>query len=134
MQGPGKAAAAVADSAPSPQAEGAEMSRAWTAETRVSVVVPCYNEAATLPILYERLSTEARRWNVDHEVILVDDGSQDGSWEIMRRVHAQDPRWKMISFTRNYGHQKSYLAVLHVASGDLVAWLAAGLQDAPEAM
>src|SRR5947199_10708936 len=71
MQGPSKAAAAVADAAPSPQAEGAEMSRSWTAETRVSVVVPCYNEAATLPILYERLSTEARRWNVDHEVILV---------------------------------------------------------------
>src|SRR5437667_10424293 len=98
MQGPGKAAAAVADGAPSPQAEGAEMSRSWTAETRVSVVVPCYNEAATLPILYERLSTEARRWNVHHEVILVDDGSQDVRWKIMRPVQAPHPLWQLISF------------------------------------
>ncbi len=134
MQGPGKAAAAVADSAPSAEAEGAERSRSWTAETRVSVVVPCYNEAATLPILYERLSTEARRWNVDHEVILVDDGSQDGSWEIMRRVHAQDPRWKMISFARNYGHQTALWAGLHLASGNLVAVLDADLQDPPEVL
>lgn len=99
---------------------------------RVSIVIPCYNEEAVLPLLHERLSAATCVWPVDYQVILVDDGSNDATWEIMRRLHAGDSRWRAVRLARNFGHQLALWTGLQHADGDLVAVLDADLQDPPE--
>ncbi|HVF70728.1 MAG TPA: glycosyltransferase family 2 protein [Chthoniobacterales bacterium] len=101
-------------------------------ETKVSVVVPCYNEHDVLPLLYQQLSGAAQEWGVDYEIILVDDGSRDRTWEAMRAIHAADPRWKMIALSRNFGQQLALWTGLCAARGEIVVVLDADLQDPPE--
>lgn len=98
----------------------------------ISVLVPCHNEAPVLDALFARLSAAAAEWGADYEVIVVDDGSQDGSWERLRAIHQQDPRWKVLRFARNFGHQVAVTAALNHAAGDVVVILDADLQDPPE--
>lgn len=98
----------------------------------VSVVVPCYNETAVLAALVERLSAAAAGWPCAMEVVLVDDGSTDGTWEAISAVHARDPRFKGVRLARNFGHQTALWSGLERAGGDLVAVLDADLQDPPE--
>jgi dolichol-phosphate mannosyltransferase len=100
--------------------------------TKVSLIVPCFNEEAVLPQLFARLGTAAEGWAVEYEVICVDDGSRDHTWEILKAQHAKDPRWRSLSFARNFGHQTAVSAGLHFASGDAVVVIDADLQDPPE--
>jgi glycosyltransferase involved in cell wall biosynthesis len=100
--------------------------------SKVSVVIPCYNEQDVLPLLYERLTAAAKAWGVDYEVILVDDGSRDTSWEQMRQIHASDPRWKMLGLSRNFGNQLAVWTGLCAARGEIVVVLDADLQDPPD--
>src|SRR5688572_3582524 len=100
--------------------------------TCLSVVIPCYNEQEVLPLLYERLNSAAAGWGVDYEVILVDDGSRDATWPLMQEIHASDPRWKMLSLSRNFGHQLALWTGLCAASGEIVVVLDADLQDPPD--
>lgn len=99
---------------------------------KISVVIPCYNEEAVLPELFGRLTTAAEAWGCDWEVVCVDDGSQDRTWELISRHHQQDPRWRGLSLSRNFGHQAALSAGLFHADGDAVMVLDADLQDAPE--
>jgi dolichol-phosphate mannosyltransferase len=99
---------------------------------KISVIVPCFNEEAVLPRLFERLGATAATWNADFEIICVDDGSRDRTWELLQAQHAQDPRWRAISFARNFGHQIAVSAGLHFATGDAVVIIDADLQDPPE--
>jgi polyisoprenyl-phosphate glycosyltransferase len=98
----------------------------------ISLVIPIYNESECLPVLYQRLVAAASTWNEDWECILVDDGSRDGSLDSMRDMAAKDGRFKVLSFSRNFGHQSAVTAGLCYASGDLVAVMDADLQDPPE--
>jgi dolichol-phosphate mannosyltransferase len=98
----------------------------------VSVLVPCYNEAEVMEQLAARLTRAAEAWNVPWEVILVDDGSTDRTWELTTALHARDPRFKGIALSRNFGHQTALWTALHAAAGDLVVVLDADLQDPPE--
>jgi len=98
----------------------------------VSVVVPCYNEAAVLEELYRRLSAAADDWEVALEVVLVDDGSEDSTWDTMTEIRQGDPRWKLVRLSRNFGHQAAVSAGLQYASGDAVVVMDADLQDPPE--
>jgi polyisoprenyl-phosphate glycosyltransferase len=98
----------------------------------VSVVIPCYNEQEVLPLLYKKLNSAAAGWGVDYEVILVDDGSRDATWQLMREMHASDPRWKMLALSRNFGHQLALWTGLCAASGEIVVVLDADLQDPPD--
>jgi glycosyltransferase involved in cell wall biosynthesis len=86
----------------------------------ISVVIPIYNEEETLPELLRRtaaaLDSTARPW----EIVLVDDGSRDRSAEILRAAHAADPRVKVITLSRNFGHQPAITAGVHHARGDAV--------------
>ncbi len=99
---------------------------------KISIVVPCYNEEAVLPRLFQRLGTAAAAWGMDYEIICVDDGSHDRTWELLKRQHDQDPRWRCLSFARNFGHQVAVSAGLFHADGDAVVVIDADLQDPPE--
>lgn len=98
----------------------------------ISIVVPAYNEEHGIELLYQRLTSAATTWGDDVELIVVDDGSRDATLAILGRMAASDPRLKILSFTRNFGHQAAVTAGLMHASGDVVAIIDADLQDPPE--
>jgi glycosyltransferase involved in cell wall biosynthesis len=106
--------------------------RHLTPDLKVSVIIPCYNEEEMLPLLFKNLNAGAAQWGLDYEVILVDDGSTDGTWEAMYQLNQLDPRWKMLSLSRNFGHQIALWTGLCAAGGSVVAVLDADLQDPPE--
>ncbi len=98
----------------------------------LSVVVPCFNEEEVLGRLVEVLRTELGALTADYEVVLVDDGSRDGTLDILREVSAADPRFRYLSLSRNFGKESAMLAGLSQARGDAVAILDADLQHPPE--
>ena len=87
----------------------------------ISVVVPAYNEAEGIRVLHERVAAAARGWGDDWELIIVDDGSRDATLQICRSLAAQDPHLRVVSFSRNFGHQAAISAGLRYCSGDVVA-------------
>jgi len=97
-----------------------------------SVVIPVFNEEENLELLHRRLSKVLQHSYEDYEIILVDDGSRDKSLEIMMRLRESNPRVKIISFSRNFGHQMAITAGVDYASGDAVIVMDADLQDPPE--
>jgi len=97
----------------------------------LSIVVPVYNERETLPALIAALRQTLAK-NYEYEVILVDDGSVDGTSDTLKRLTHEDSRLKAIFFSRNFGHQAAITAGLDFASGDAVAVMDADLQDPPE--
>ena len=99
---------------------------------KISIIVPCFNEEAVLPRLFERLGAVAATWQADYEILCVDDGSRDRTWEILQAQNQNDPRWRGLSFARNFGHQTAVSAGLHFATGDAVVVIDADLQDPPE--
>jgi dolichol-phosphate mannosyltransferase len=98
----------------------------------LSVVIPCFNEEHNLAVLHQRLSAVLTTAADDHEIILVDDGSEDGTLTAMRRLAAEDPHLKYISLSRNFGHEAASTAGLEAASGEVVVLIDADLQDPPE--
>jgi len=98
----------------------------------VSVVAPVYNEEAILEELYRRLSAVLDGAGESWELVLVNDGSRDRSGQIMRELHARDPRVKVVDFARNFGHQIAITAGADYAQGDAVVIIDADLQDPPE--
>ena len=99
---------------------------------KISIIVPCYNEEAVLPILFQRLDAVAPSWGGDYEIICVDDGSRDRTWSMLKAQNQKDKRWCCLSFARNFGHQTAVSAGLHYATGDAVVVIDADMQDPPE--
>jgi len=104
-----------------------------------SVVIPICNEAENIPELYERLSGVMEALCADrklpgdsYEIIMVDDGSSDGSWQCIRELHEKDRRVRGISFSRNFGHHIAITAGLDSAKGRAVILMDGDLQDPPE--
>jgi dolichol-phosphate mannosyltransferase len=99
----------------------------------LSIVVPCYNEQACLVELHARLSAAARAAaGDDYEIVLVNDGSRDGSWEVMEGLARSDGKLAAINLSRNHGHQLALTAGLDLCSGARILILDADLQDPPE--
>lgn len=101
----------------------------------LSLVIPIYNEEPVIPELERRLRTVlsslgglVESW----EVVLVDDGSADRSFELLSEMAKNEPRFKVVSFARNFGHQMAITAGLDRAEGDAVVIMDADLQDPPE--
>ena len=99
----------------------------------LSIVVPCYNEEACLGALHGRLTGAAREAvGDDYEIVLVNDGSRDRSWAIMRELAASDPHLVAVNLSRNHGHQLALTAGLDLCRGDKILIIDADLQDPPE--
>ena len=98
----------------------------------LSVVAPCFNEEGVLHELYRRISQVLDGAGEKWELVLVNDGSRDRTPEIMRELHAQDDRVKVVDFARNFGHQIAVTAGMDYAQGDAVVLIDADLQDPPE--
>ena len=97
-----------------------------------SVVVPLFNEAGTLQELHRRLTAVLFLLGVPSEIVYVDDGSVDGSGDVIRAFHAEDSRFKLVELSRNFGHQPAVTAGIHHARGDCVVLIDGDLQDPPE--
>ncbi len=100
--------------------------------TKYSIVAPIYNEIGNLPELYRRVKQTLDQTGEIWELILVDDGSTDGSTDEIRKLAAQDERVKAVIFVRNFGHQIAVTAGLDYAQGEAVVIIDADLQDPPE--
>jgi dolichol-phosphate mannosyltransferase len=101
--------------------------------TALSIVVPCFNEEACLAELHQRLSAAAREAaGEDYELVFVNDGSRDGSWQMMRRMAESDPHVVAINLSRNHGHQLALTAGLDLCRGQSILIIDADLQDPPE--
>ncbi|MEM9192418.1 MAG: glycosyltransferase family 2 protein [Myxococcota bacterium] len=99
----------------------------------VSVAIPVYNEEETLPELYRRLTDVLRGMDISYELVFVDDGSRDRSWELLRGLHADDSEHvRALRFSRNFGHHIAITAAMDAAKGDTVVLMDADLQDRPE--
>jgi len=97
-----------------------------------SFIVPVYNEEDTIAALYQRMSAVMDRMDGAAELILVNDGSRDRSLDLMRALHAKDPRVCYLSFARNFGQQLAVTAGLNFGRGQAIVVLDADLQDPPE--
>lgn len=98
----------------------------------LSVVVPLYNEREVLPLLIERLAQVLTPLAISYELVLVDDGSRDGSGDILVALAAHDPHIKAVRLSRNFGKEAALSAGMDLSSGDAVVILDADLQDPPE--
>jgi polyisoprenyl-phosphate glycosyltransferase len=99
----------------------------------LSIVVPCYNEEGCLSALYDRLTAAARASvGEDYELVLVNDGSRDQSWPMMRDIASRDAHVMGINLSRNHGHQLALTAGLDLCRGEKILIIDADLQDPPE--
>jgi polyisoprenyl-phosphate glycosyltransferase len=98
----------------------------------LSVVIPVFNEEETIPELDRRLRSFLADLAVTWEVVFVDDGSRDASPKLLAGLAEQEPRYKVISFSRNFGHQVAITAGMDRAEGEAVVVMDADLQDPPE--
>src|SRR5581483_8542550 len=97
----------------------------------LSVVVPPFNEEQTLPVLHARLAATLAPLG-PQEIVLVDDGSSDASWQVMTALADADVHVRLVRLSRNFGHQAAITAGLDAASGDVVVTMDGDLQDPPE--
>ena len=98
----------------------------------VTVVVSVYNEEQALPQFFEAVKNVLDQAAWDYELLFVNDGSTDKSLEILERMAAADSRVKLVSFSRNFGHEAAMIAGLDYSDGDLVICMDADLQHPPE--
>ena len=97
----------------------------------VSIVVPIYNEQENIPLLYEQLTGVISTWQRSCEILLIDDGSTDGSFALLRKLAAVDPRVKVVRFRRNYGQTAAMQAGIEWARGDVIVTMDGDLQNDP---
>lgn len=110
------------------------MPRADSASPTLSVVVPLFNEAANVGPLARELQQELDKIHLTWEVILVDDGSTDGTWKAIEEAASACAQVRGVSFTRNFGHQKALLAGMQHAHGEAIVTMDGDLQHPPAVM
>ncbi len=101
-------------------------------EKTISVVVSCYNEELALNQFYHETARILNKLNWDYELIFVNDGSQDGTMKILDDLSKKDKKVKVISFSRNFGHEAAMIAGLDYSSGDGIVCMDADLQHPPQ--
>ena len=99
---------------------------------QVSVVIPIFNEELVLHEFYPRLKKEAESWGKSYELLFVDDGSTDNSFELMCEWKKKDSNLRIVKFTRNFGQQAAVLAGFRQSRGDIIVQIDSDLQNPPE--
>lgn len=99
---------------------------------KLSLIVPCYNEQASLKDFYDRSLKVLMGLGVDYEIIFVNDGSTDGTFELIKEIAEKDDNVVYLSFSRNFGKEAAMYAGFCNAKGDYVTVIDADLQDPPE--
>src|SRR6476620_3477470 len=97
----------------------------------LSVVIPIYNESPNVRQLHAELTTTLEAWGRPYEIVAVDDGSSDDSFQILSALHAADPRLRVIRFRRNFGQTAAFAAGFAHARGRLIATSDGDLQNDP---
>lgn len=127
---------AVQDGHRTPSPSGTADERALRARgadpASVSIVIPCYNEEDVLPFLESRLREVLQQLTIPCEVVLVDDGSSDLTWDMMKEIAARDPHYRCLRLSRNFGHQRALTCGIDHARGEVMVIMDADLQDPPE--
>ena len=100
--------------------------------THLSVVIPVYNESSLIDELLKRVKTNVKSITEDYEIIIVDDGSQDNTWNSIENEAKSESRIKGIKFSKNFGHHYAITAGLHNSKGEWVVVMDGDLQDRPE--
>jgi glycosyltransferase involved in cell wall biosynthesis len=98
----------------------------------LSVVVPAFNEAESLPELAEWIAKVCDSSSIDYELIVIDDGSTDNTWEVLKLLYSRNGRVRAIRFRRNYGKSAALQTGFGASSGDVVITMDADLQDSPD--
>jgi glycosyltransferase involved in cell wall biosynthesis len=98
---------------------------------KISIVIPIYNEEESVGTLYEKILNTMNKLPYDYEIIAVDDGSTDNTFNKLKEIASKDKRLKVISFKRNYGQTAAMFAGFQHASGDVVITMDADLQNDP---
>lgn len=99
---------------------------------QISVIIPLFNEEESLPELAQWIASVMQANNFSWEVIFIDDGSRDKSWDVVQQLHARQPAFKGIKFRRNYGKSAALNEGFAMAQGDVVITMDADLQDSPD--
>ena len=99
---------------------------------QVSVVIPILNEELVLHEFYPRLKKEAESWGKSYELLFVDDGSTDNSFELMCEWKKKDSNIRIVKFTRNFGQQAAVLAGFRQSRGNIIVQIDSDLQNPPE--
>ena len=97
----------------------------------ISIIVPCLNEEEVLPLFYKSVEALLPDLGAEVEYVFVDDGSNDGTLELLKTYREQNPAVRYVSFSRNFGKEAALYAGLQHATGDLVVVMDADLQDPP---
>jgi len=100
-------------------------------ELALSVVIPIYNEEGNIDRLYEELTEALEAIGRDYEVIAINDGSSDGSYDLLNALQGRDERWQIIHFRRNFGQTAALAAGFDAARGEIVVTIDADLQNDP---
>lgn len=98
----------------------------------ISLAVPCFNEGGTLGIFLDKIRQTLEPANIDYEIVFVDDGSSDDTWEKLKLARQSDQRIKLISLSRNFGKEAALTAAIGHCRGDAVVPIDVDLQDPPE--
>ena len=102
--------------------------------TFISIIVPVYNEEELINNTVTSLLNEATNWEYEFEIIFVNDGSTDKTYEYLKKESEKNARIKILNFSRNFGHQMAFTAGLDFAKGDAVIVIDGDLQDPPSVM
>jgi glycosyltransferase involved in cell wall biosynthesis len=103
-----------------------------SAHPEFSFVVPIYNSASMLPVLLERIENTMRGMGRSFEIVFVNDGSRDNSWQVLKQLHDSHETVRIFNLTRNYGQQKALFAGLKQVRGEYIVTLDDDLQNPPE--
>lgn len=98
----------------------------------LSVIIPLYNEEESLPELAAWIERVVNEQSLSYEILMVDDGSTDGSWKVVEQLHATNPNIKGIKFRTNYGKSAALNTAFAACEGDVVITMDADLQDSPD--
>ena len=97
----------------------------------ISVVIPLYNEEESIPLLYQKVTDALEGYGRPYEIVIVDDGSSDNSFTLLRNLAREDSRLRIVRFRRNFGQTAAFSAGFDYARGDVIITMDADLQNDP---